>query len=129
MSIWILNMALHGFPDEIVVGNDRLYTFADRGMMRTDMAYWTNIPLTPEALPPQPKVKIYDNSTIFYDWYGISKALLYVKDGNVTLINVQRPIMGRFIMRSGLRALAYNLNVLIGGVIKTTDRSSMKLGQ
>ncbi|KAG0361760.1 hypothetical protein BGX24_005277, partial [Mortierella sp. AD032] len=39
------------------------------------------------------------------------------------------PVMGKFIVRSELRAMDLNMRVPIDYVIKTNDRSSLKLGQ
>ncbi|KAF9153505.1 hypothetical protein BG015_003285 [Linnemannia schmuckeri] len=84
----VLRASTHGYPDETVIGNDHLYTFAARNIMHSNMAFWTRFPLTPEALPPQPMGKIYGTSTVFYDWYANSRALLYAKDSNVSLTHI-----------------------------------------
>ncbi|KAG0063391.1 hypothetical protein BGZ90_002684 [Linnemannia elongata] len=84
------NRTTHGYPSQIAIGNNRLYTYAYRNIMYTYQGFLTNFPLIPGALSPQPQDKIYDTSTVFYDHSYDSKTnIMYAKDGNLTLIHVR----------------------------------------
>ncbi|KAG0041110.1 hypothetical protein BGZ89_007662, partial [Linnemannia elongata] len=83
------NRTTHGYPSQIAVGNNRLYTYAYRNIMHGNQAFLTSFPLIPGALSPQPQDKIYDTSTVFYDRFASQTNIMYAKDGNLTLINVR----------------------------------------
>ncbi|KAF9295658.1 hypothetical protein BGZ88_001728 [Linnemannia elongata] len=90
MSNWSMNRTTHGYPNQIAIGNNRLYTYAYRNIIHTYQAFLTSFPLTPGTLSPQPQDKIYDTSTVFYDRPIDSETnIMYAKDGNLTLIHVR----------------------------------------